>query len=135
MESAGSARKRVRVDSESPSTTSEHSTTTDGETRRAEYERDKDFWFQDGSVILVAGGIGFKLYGGVLSSYSPVFKEMLLSLRPFAAALNEDNCTNPSISVIPLNDNPRQLKEVLRVLHPGSMHSAPKYVRTYCRHH
>ena len=86
-------------------------------------------------MILVAGGVGFKLYGGVLSSYSPVFKEMLLSLRPFAAALNEDNCTNPSISVIPLNDNPRQLKEVLRVLHPGSMHSAPKYVRTYCRHH
>ena len=36
--------------------------------------RDAEFWFGDGTVILVAKDIEFRIYRGLLADYSPVFK-------------------------------------------------------------
>ena len=39
--------------------------------------RDNDFWMEDGNVILVAQGVGFRLYKNLLADRSLVFADML----------------------------------------------------------
>ena len=38
---------------------------------------DKVFWFHDGSVILEAGGVSFRVHGGVLAYHSKVFRDLI----------------------------------------------------------
>ena len=38
--------------------------------------KDKEFWFNDGTVILVAQDVEFCIYKGILAEHSPVFSDM-----------------------------------------------------------
>ena len=40
------------------------------------FRRDNEFWFDDGTVILVAGDVEFRVYKGILSSHSAVFTDI-----------------------------------------------------------
>ncbi|KAI0705966.1 hypothetical protein C8T65DRAFT_740693 [Cerioporus squamosus] len=44
--------------------------------------KDEEFWMDDGTIILIARGVGFRVYWGVLSSHSPVFAEMFSLPQP-----------------------------------------------------
>ncbi|KAI6120167.1 hypothetical protein EDD16DRAFT_903628 [Pisolithus croceorrhizus] len=39
-------------------------------------------WFDDGNIVLVAGGQCFKVYRGTLSMHSPIFKDMFSCPNP-----------------------------------------------------
>ena len=77
-----------------------------------DFQRDSELWFEDGTIILVARGVGFKVYRGPLVDHSPVFKDMLSLPQPAATQVA------PACPVIPLPDSPADLRHVLRVLMP-----------------
>ena len=74
--------------------------------------RDKDFWFDDGNIVLVAENVGFCIYKGLLSSQSPVFSG-LFSGNSLTADENVDG-----IPVVRILDSPIELRHLLRVLLP-----------------
>lgn len=39
-------------------------------------QRDTEFWYDDGNIILVARDVEFRVFKGILAEYSPVFKDM-----------------------------------------------------------
>ncbi|RPD58558.1 hypothetical protein L227DRAFT_576943 [Lentinus tigrinus ALCF2SS1-6] len=45
-------------------------------------ERTKLFWPEDGTIILLAGQVKFRVYRGVLTEHSPLFAEMLSLPQP-----------------------------------------------------
>ena len=46
--------------------------------------RDEEFWFDDGTIVLVAGDIEFKVYARPLVGHSLVFKDILSLPQPEA---------------------------------------------------
>lgn len=78
----------------------------------SQYARDDEFWFADGSIVLVAGNTTFRVYHGILATNSVVFHDMLQFPQPPIM---------PSLSGCPtleISDSPTDLKHLLRVLFP-----------------
>ena len=87
------------------------------------YPPDRDdhgVWYQDGTVVLRAQSMTFRVYKGVLAQYSPVFRDMLR----LPQALTEeyyDDC--PLVELA--GDEPFDLCHLLRAIHniaPYVMH-------------
>ena len=74
--------------------------------------RDEEFWFPDGNVILLARGVEFRVYSGLLASHSPVFKDMFSLPQP--ADLPSAPCP-----VVQMTDSPEDLRHILRVFMPS----------------
>ena len=77
--------------------------------------RDEEFWFEDGTIILVAAGVEFKVYRGVLAEHSAVFADMFSLPQPPHDLSDSDA---PVCPVVHLDDPPEELREVLRALLP-----------------
>ncbi|RDX46351.1 hypothetical protein OH76DRAFT_1485594 [Lentinus brumalis] len=75
-----------------------------------ELERDDEFWLKDGSVVLVAGNVGFKVYKDLLATHSPIFHDMFAQSRPDEQEMY-DGCP-----VVHLSDAPCNLRHFLRAL-------------------
>ncbi|KAI0683669.1 hypothetical protein C8T65DRAFT_749389 [Cerioporus squamosus] len=82
-------------------------------------KRDEEFWLDDGTVILIARDVEFRVYGGVLATHSPVFKELLSEDSPVrTVSINgKDDVPCP---VVALSDSPEDLRHILRVYMPRS---------------
>ncbi|KAH8826498.1 hypothetical protein DL96DRAFT_1608158 [Flagelloscypha sp. PMI_526] len=77
-------------------------------------ERSSDLWFEDGNLIVRAGGRLFKVYRGILAAQSPVFSDMF-SLPPTHDQEILDGCP-----LVELLDDPDSVEFFLRaVLEPG----------------
>ncbi|KAM5539326.1 hypothetical protein V8D89_007017 [Ganoderma adspersum] len=76
-------------------------------------QRDKVLWYEDGTVILVAQEVEFRVYKGLLADRSPVFKSMFAS-SPFL-----DNAVS-DCPTFHLTDSPWDLRHMLRVCAPGA---------------
>ena len=72
-----------------------------------ERRRDAEFWFEDGTVVLVAGGVEFKVYRGILSDRSPVFEDMFSFPQPPSSSPFDT-------PVVHLTDSPQDLRHILR---------------------
>ncbi|KAI0700387.1 hypothetical protein C8T65DRAFT_709696 [Cerioporus squamosus] len=70
----------------------------------AEPREDEEFWFDDGTIVLVAGNIKFRVYRGILTEHSPFFAETLSLPQP-------TECQG-------VHDNPESLRHVFRLLMP-----------------
>jgi len=75
----------------------------------ATYERGA-LWFDDGNMILVAGRTAFRLYQGILSLNSEVFRDMLVAPQ-LAIAERSDGCP-----VVHVSDSEEVLLRVLLIL-------------------
>ncbi|KAM5539308.1 hypothetical protein V8D89_006999 [Ganoderma adspersum] len=75
-------------------------------------KRHAEFWFDDGSVVLVARNTGFRVYRALLAAQSTVFSDMFSSSSPDAEAMLE------GCPVVQLSDSPRDVEHFLRVLLP-----------------
>ncbi|KAM5544059.1 hypothetical protein V8D89_002245 [Ganoderma adspersum] len=89
-------------------------------------KKDEEFWFDDGNIIVVAGDTAFKLYKGILSSVSPVFKDLFSMPQPNNPE-TMDGCL-----VVRLNDSATELGHFFRlVTKPGfsllRYHSPPSF--------
>ena len=80
----------------------------------SELTRDKDLWFDDGSIILVAQKTMFKVYKGLLSTHSPVFADM------FSSATHSDEIDD-GCPVVRVSDSAQDLKWLLTHLIPKSL--------------
>ncbi|OCH85374.1 hypothetical protein OBBRIDRAFT_798257 [Obba rivulosa] len=77
--------------------------------------RSEEFWYPDGSVVLVAGNTTFRVYQGLLSQHSVVFRDMFTIPQPEIAE-KMDGCP-----IVRLSESPQELVHVLRVLHGGNL--------------
>ncbi len=73
-----------------------------------------DFWFDDGSIVLVTRNTGFRVYRGLLASQSTVFADML------AASSSSSDEILDGCPVVQLTDSPHDLAHLLGVLLPTS---------------
>ena len=69
--------------------------------------KDEEFWFSDGSIVLAAHDVHFRVYREILAHHSAVFEDMLTFPQTTAPA---DDCP-----IIELSDSPRDWRRVLRV--------------------
>ena len=90
-------------------------------------QRDKEFWFEDGTVILVACDTEFRFYKGLLASVSPVFKQLFAECR-VVRNVRMDQEQTYSCPVVRLSDSPENLRHVLRTC---SSNRSGRYVTPY----
>ncbi|KAM5539652.1 hypothetical protein V8D89_006761 [Ganoderma adspersum] len=78
--------------------------------------RDRDYWFEDGTLILVCQGVAFKVYKGLLAEHSTVFRSMfhVAQGKPETDEL-VDGCP-----VVTLYDSPNDLRELFQLIYPLS---------------
>ena len=73
-------------------------------------KKDDELWYEDGTVVIIAGDVAFRLYKGVLARASPIFQDM------FAIGQPGDAETMDGCSVVRLSDSPVDLRYFFRVL-------------------
>lgn len=123
--SARATRKRARLESFNDDDNDTRENTAQGAKELQEIgteatrTRDEEFWYDDGTVILVAGDVEFRVYKGILSEASAVFRDMFSFPQP-PAPPTADGCP-----IVHLSDSPEDLRHVLRVYTP-KIH--PRYV-------
>jgi len=84
---------------------------TPGDTHARE-STSRDWWFQDGDVVLAAGSMVFKVHSTVLAAGSGVFADLFALGRPEANA-EEEEAGNGGASTIPVHDDANDWLEVL----------------------
>ena len=72
------------------------------------FHRSVDIWFKDGNVVLVAQGVAFKVFGGILAQSSPVFADMFEFPQPAATAETMEGC-----SIVHMPDSAEDLRYLL----------------------
>ncbi|RDX49012.1 hypothetical protein OH76DRAFT_1351425 [Lentinus brumalis] len=77
---------------------------------------DAELWFEDGTVALVAGEIGFRVYQGLLADHSPALKAMFAHPDGY---ISSDDGSAQTCPVIRLLDSPHDLRHLLRVYMPA----------------
>ncbi|TBU39732.1 hypothetical protein BD309DRAFT_969065 [Dichomitus squalens] len=75
-------------------------------------KRDEEYWLEDGNIVLIAGETAFRVYRGLLSRQSGVFRDM------FAAADPDVDATVEGCPVVHLSDSPEDLRALLQTLVP-----------------
>ena len=75
--------------------------------------QDDELWYEDGTIVITAQDVAFKVYKGPLIEHSPVFNDMLSLPQPSTST------TDASCPIIPLHDSPDELRHVLQVLMPS----------------
>ena len=80
-------------------------------------KRDEEFWFEDGTIILIVEDIEFRIYRGLLASQFPVFKDMLSLPQPTLPLSTCKDGTSPCAEVY-LSDSARNWRAVLRLMMP-----------------
>lgn len=73
-------------------------------------KRDSDLWFEDGNIILLCRDVAFRMYHGLLTRHSVIFKDL------FAMAQPSGSETIESCPVVHISDPPDDLRYLLRVL-------------------
>ena len=124
--SARVTRKRARTAEEDENSSSIEKAEENAETANAintasgteELTRDSEFWHDDGTVILVARDVEFRVYSGLLVAQSPVFKDLFShpqSVRPMTVnGIHDVPCP-----VVHLSDSPNDLRHILRICMPS----------------
>lgn len=69
-------------------------------------------WFSDGTIVLQVSATQFRVYRGILSANSPVFRDMFAVPQP-----QEDGELVEGCSVVHLQDSVNDWKCVLNALH------------------
>ena len=80
-------------------------------------EKDKEYWLEDGNIIIVATGgpaIGFRVYKGLIARASPVFRD-LFSVPPPVDMETVEGCP-----VVRLPDAPSDLRNFLYIVIDGA---------------
>ncbi len=84
-------------------------------------KRDEEFCCSDGNITLVAGDVEFRVYKGILSEHSPVFRDMFsLPQPPVAASSPSSSDDDSTCPVVHLSDSSEDLRHVLRAYMPRS---------------
>ncbi|RPD58517.1 hypothetical protein L226DRAFT_489969 [Lentinus tigrinus ALCF2SS1-7] len=77
--------------------------------------RDHEFWFDDGSIALVAKDVEFRVYKRVLSEHSVVFADMLSFPQPSS---QQPTSIPQDCPIVHLDDSPEDLRHIFRAIFP-----------------
>ncbi|KAI0742431.1 hypothetical protein C8Q80DRAFT_1108844 [Daedaleopsis nitida] len=89
-------------------------------------KRDKEFWFEDGTVILIARDAEFRVYSGILASQSPVFRD-LLSQSPPIRTVSINGAHHVPCPLLNVSDTPEDLRHMLRIYTPQGLGGTAVY--------
>ncbi|KAI0334218.1 hypothetical protein GY45DRAFT_1318692 [Cubamyces sp. BRFM 1775] len=89
--------------------------------------KDDELWFEDGNLIIVAGGVGFRVYEGPLLLHSEVIRNMVSMPAPNSSDAADDAVRKgPGIVLawipvhsVEFHDPPADVKYFLRTFTPG----------------
>ncbi|TCD61647.1 hypothetical protein EIP91_008135 [Steccherinum ochraceum] len=80
------------------------------------FEKSETLWFEDGSVVIVAEEVGFRVYKGVLSRCSDVFKDTFsMPQRAESSQERFEGCP-----VVRVQDSARDMERFLEVVFNGA---------------
>ena len=83
-------------------------------------KEDEEFWFKDGTVIIAAGHVEFRVYGGILAEHSSVFKDLLAKHdHPVRPVISMPGRIKVPCAVVSLEDSPEDLRYLLRAYMRG----------------
>ncbi|KAJ6625257.1 hypothetical protein B0H10DRAFT_2161887 [Mycena sp. CBHHK59/15] len=83
-----------------------------------------DFWFHDGSIVLLVGSLMFRVHQTVLSTHSEVFAGLFIIPQPPATAKGQEMIEG--CHVVQLHDNPEDFIELLKgIYHPSHFETSP----------
>ncbi|KAI0783930.1 hypothetical protein BC629DRAFT_1518202 [Irpex lacteus] len=80
-----------------------------------DFVKHREFWFEDGNIVLVAEGTGFRVHRGVLSRHSEVFRDMFLVPQPAEGEETIEGC--PVVRLT--EDGAEEVALVLEILYDG----------------
>ena len=86
--------------------------------------RDEEFWYEDGSIILLTADVAFKVYRQPLLEHSPVFKDMLSLPQPVNSAVSVVTTDGGVCPIVRLQDSSFSVRYVLRLLIPKKSHQS-----------
>ncbi|KAH9829562.1 uncharacterized protein C8Q71DRAFT_727995 [Rhodofomes roseus] len=98
-------RKRPRTDSESSAAS------VGSDSSKEPFSRDGRFWYEDGNIVVIAGNVGFRVYKGLLSAHSDVFRDMFSLPQPGPDPVGD-------CPVVHVTDTAAELRSLLSVLLP-----------------
>lgn len=88
-----------------------------------------EFWYADGSIVLVAGNEAFRVHHGVLSQHSGVFRDMLA--LPQTGEETETDIID-GCAVVRLSDSSDQLRIMLRAIYKNRTYFKSDEVVEFC---
>ncbi|CAK5281193.1 unnamed protein product [Mycena citricolor] len=90
--------------------------------RQSETTRSDEFWYHDGSIIVLANGVMFRVHQTVLAAHSEVFSSLFNLPQPPA----ESNELVDGCRVVELHDAPEDVASLLRgIYNPSHFDSVP----------
>lgn len=69
---------------------------------------DEEFWYSDGSIVLITGAMAFRVYHGILVSESTIFSDLLSLPQP------EDVERIEGCPTVRVTDSTEDLRTLLR---------------------
>ena len=85
---------------------------------RATAQKDIEFWFEDGTLLIVAQNIEFRVYNGLLTDGSVVFKQLLSQPHTHHTLSIGDQQTIRCPVVVHVTDSPQDMRNLFRALMP-----------------
>ena len=73
-------------------------------------KRDTELWFDDGNIVLLCRDTAFRVYRGLLTRHSVIFRDLFSMAQPSTAETME------SCPVVHISDSPDDLRYLLRPL-------------------
>ncbi|TBU36564.1 hypothetical protein BD309DRAFT_1005270 [Dichomitus squalens] len=90
--------------------------------------RDYELWYEDGTIILIAHDVEFRVYRGPLAKHSPLFRDMLSIPQPVEPhLLYQGQGQSPECPLIHLSDSPEDLRHILRSRPYSPARASPNY--------
>ena len=86
------------------------------DTTPASSKRDEEFWFADGTIVLMIQDIEFRLYRCLLKDRFPIFKDLFSLPQP--ASNDSEGQNSDSCPVVHLHDSARDWRNVFRLYMP-----------------
>ncbi|THU82654.1 hypothetical protein K435DRAFT_872102 [Dendrothele bispora CBS 962.96] len=83
-------------------------------------QRVEELWYEDGTLIIEAGGFAFRVYAGILSARSSVFCDMMSIPQPESSA-------SQSCPTVTLHDCPQDLTHFLKAIMDSQYFEPPPH--------
>ncbi|THU75501.1 hypothetical protein K435DRAFT_974800 [Dendrothele bispora CBS 962.96] len=83
-------------------------------------QRVEELWFEDGTLIIEARGTAFRVYAGLLSARSSVFRDMMSIPQPESSASH-------SCPTVTLHDSPQDLTHFFKAIMDSQYFEPPPY--------
>ena len=93
------------------------------------WQKDEEFWYEDGTIILIAREIEFRVYKGLLAERSPVFKDMFSIPQP------EDSEMYDGCPEMVLYDAPEAVETLLEHMYSAGDRSVTSTSHAYRSSH